>query len=273
MDNRSQVARSCKLCGERKVLRNSHVIPKSFFARMKDGDPQLYAVNIGPEPIARKSNGDQIEYLLCDDCEQFIQKSYENYGTQIFINKKNICESDSHVYITNFQYTKYYLFIISILWRASVSSLSAFKALTPLLSADKIFNPCLRNQSLDISAQHNIRLDDFIKITVFRIIDPSGEIPQDVIDKIMIMINFEMGETVDDGIHYYFMLDGYLVLTSVYAPNSSTLKNLHLRCFVRNRMHLKIPKVAYHEMKQIADGIAAIAIARDEKPKKGQRNK
>lgn len=238
-------------------------MPKSFFKRIKDGDSQLYSITVEPAPVARQSNGDQIQHLMCESCEQFIQKNYEDYGTRLFVDAESISENDEHIYITSFLYKKYYLFIMSIIWRASVSTLGTYRALRPLASADKVFRHCLLNNTLQLASNPEIRLDHFTKITVLRITDPTNEIPQDTLDKLMCNIGLELGESTDDGAHYYFTVDGYLVITSVFLPNSPTLKTWRPAGQIKNRMHLKIPKVPYQELKQIRDGIAAVANSRD----------
>ncbi|UCJ18913.1 hypothetical protein K5Q02_11355 [Pseudomonas sp. MM211] len=262
--------RPCKLCGENKNLCNSHIIPKAFFRRIKDGDPQLYRVTVDSDPIARSSNGDEIQRLLCFECEQFFQRTYEDYGTELFINQKNICENEDFVFITRFQYEKYYLFIISILWRASVSTLKNFREIHSLISANKILNPCLRLQTLNISLKNNIRLDDFIKISATRIIDPQDNIPQSVIDGVMSGLSFGRGNSPEEGVHYYFMVDGYIILINLYPPNSPTLKNWHPKCAIKDRTYLKIPKIPYYEIKEVKEGMAALAQARAPEPKRGR---
>lgn len=257
------IYRTCKLCQKSRKLRKSHIMPKSFYRRLKGAASQIYTVTTSPTPIARRTNGDQIQHLLCEECESFISRNYENYGTQLFVETKQMTENDDSVYILRFQYEKYYLFIISIIWRAAVSTLDAFKVLHPLASAEKVLRHCLLRHTLEATSDTDLRLDDFIKITAFRLTDPTGKIPQNILDRIMYELNLERGESIEEGLHFYFVIDGYLIVTSMFPPQSETAKHWEPRGKLRNRMHLKIPKVPYYELSQIREGIESIANARD----------
>nr|WP_131515275.1 hypothetical protein [Pseudomonas chengduensis] len=259
----SSTAHECRLCRESKPLERSHIIPKSFYRRVKGGESQLYAVTAGPTPLARQSNGDQIQYLLCRDCESFISRQYENYGTQLFTRTSQIIENDDYIYILKFRHTEYYLFIITILWRAAVSDLQIYREIKPLENAESIFRQCIRNKTLSIDSAGKLRIDDFIKITIFRLTDPTNEIPQEALNKIMYSLSLERGKTAEDGVHYFFTVDGYLITASVFPTSSPVLKQWYPVGRLRNRSYLKIPKVSYHELEQIRNGIDAIANARD----------
>lgn len=257
------IFRVCKLCQRSRKLSRSHILPRSFYRRVKGADSQIYAITAGPNPTARQTNGDQIQHLLCEECEGFICKIYEDYGTQLFVDPTQITENADNVYILRFQYEKYYLFIISIIWRAAVSTLDAFKALHPLASAEKVLRHCLLRHTLEATSDTDIRLDDFIKITTLRLTDPTGQIPQDVLDRIMYGLNLERGESIEEGLHFYLVIDGYLIVISMFPPRSETAKRWEPRGKLRNRKHLKIPKVPYYELSQIREGIESIANARD----------
>ena len=94
----------CKLCGESKALYLSHILPKSFTRRMRDGAPQVIAVEVLAKPKSQKSNGEYVERLLCKDCELLIKQKYEDYGTRLFVARKNIAEYGSHVFFSDFDY-------------------------------------------------------------------------------------------------------------------------------------------------------------------------
>ena len=68
------------------------------------------------------------EKLFCRACEAIFQ-SYEDYGKAVLYDKikPRIKSERSPCSIENYDYTKFKLFVLSLLWRASVSSLSAFK--------------------------------------------------------------------------------------------------------------------------------------------------
>lgn len=67
------------------------------------------------------------EYLLCDKCEQQISK-YERFVSQTYYYKeaKDIQQNDKVFVANNVHYSLMKLFQLSILWRASISSLEIF---------------------------------------------------------------------------------------------------------------------------------------------------
>lgn len=251
----------CKLCGKHKKLCLSHILPKSFTRRMRSGAPQVVAVTVDDKPLARKSNGEHVEYLLCEKCEELLKKNYEDYGTRLFVDKQNIIEYKSHVLITNFDYQRYFLFIISILWRASISSLNIYKPIQPLAALSALIKPCIFDNTLFTHPPHEFKLDDFIKITMLKIIDHTGRTPQSALDHMIIGLNFELSNSGDGDIHYYFMVDGYLIFVSIFPPNSSRLLSWYPKGRVLNRHTLKIPKTSFYELKQIHEAISALILS------------
>lgn len=249
----------CKLCDQHKKLCRSHILPKSFTKRMRAGAPQVITVVVEEQPQARKSNGEHIELMLCESCEHLLKTNYEDYGTRFFVNKKNITENNGHVFITDFEYQTYFLFIVSILWRASVSSLNIYKPTQGLAELSRLIKPCILANTLKTHPPHPIRIDEFIKIQVLKIIDHTNEVPQSTLDSIILAINFERGESVDEGIHYYFMVDGFLVTASLFPLSSQLLKCWHASGRLLDRRFLKIPKVSFYDIKQLHECIEAIS--------------
>lgn len=253
----------CKLCDRTAKLSLSHILPKSHTRRMRQRAPQVVLVSVENPPIARKSNGEHVERLLCAECEHLIKSKYEDYGTRLFVNRQFITESNDRVNIAQFKYETYFLYVISILWRATVSSLSAYKAIQGLRELAAIFKPCLKDETLTTSLAHRFKLDDFIKLTIVRITDPEHEIPQSTIDSLILGLNVERGDTVDDGFHCHFMVDGFLVIASIFPPTSKALAEWRPTGRVLNRSHLSIPKVSYARFKILTDGFTAIAKSPD----------
>jgi hypothetical protein len=71
----------CKLCGEAEILKESHIIPRSFFKTAKRGSGQLVVADGVKDSVPIKSNADWKELLFCNNCEQTLSNLYENYGT------------------------------------------------------------------------------------------------------------------------------------------------------------------------------------------------
>ena len=141
----------CNLCLKENVylLTKSHIIPKFLFDEMKDDKFQSF-VQLEPHKFIEGRN-QHIKFprdafhesnILCLDCDGKLIKKYEDYlklvffetnkpvnrpiVTQKFITLKN----ERYCKIENLDYNKYKLGFLSILWRASISSLDFFKSVS-----------------------------------------------------------------------------------------------------------------------------------------------
>ncbi len=131
----------CKLCKESKeLLKKSHIIPDFMYKGLYDEDHKItYATRetfkSNSNKIKRCSSGEYESQILCADCDnKVIGDSLEDYASKIIYGKnlspriapisKEYEASDGTIFtnITNINYTKFKLFLLSILWRASISS-------------------------------------------------------------------------------------------------------------------------------------------------------
>jgi hypothetical protein len=97
---------ACGLCGENKLLRKSHIIPKFVFDWIKETGAG--ALRAGSNMNIRVQDGPKVSFL-CDDCEQLFSKS-ERYAANIF--KAVVNNTNSFAYTSELRY-----FAFSILWR------------------------------------------------------------------------------------------------------------------------------------------------------------
>ncbi|NOX36713.1 MAG: hypothetical protein GXO78_04170 [Calditrichaeota bacterium] len=117
----------CKLCGQEKKLRNSHIIPEFFYKPMYD---EKHRFNVIPLSEGQKLHFKQKglrEKLLCEDCE--VQLSvYEKYVRSVFYGGTGIYITNGNpLKIEGIDYKKFKLFQLSLLYRAAVSSLDFFQ--------------------------------------------------------------------------------------------------------------------------------------------------
>ncbi|WP_236790158.1 hypothetical protein [Aliivibrio fischeri] len=249
----------CKLCKQTKCLQKSHIIPRSYFKSLKSGHGQLVSIICDEDSIPKISNVDPKESLLCRECEQFISVNYERYGTRLFKSGHGVKRKKSYIELSGFKYTEYYLFLITILWRASVSTLDDFSNVKLGTNIEDLLANCIQNKSIKIKT--SLKLDHFIRISVLRVVDSSGNVDDDIIKKMMISFGCERGDSVKNGIMYYFMVDGFLI-----GYFLSTEKDIHkIRTFkmyaqLNNRPEIKIPKAEIKELKQINDALNSAII-------------
>jgi len=116
----------CKLCLEKKELKRSHIIPEFVFKPLYDEKHCFHA--LGVRSLKKLQKGIR-EKLLCGECEGRLSK-YEHYMSQVGGNPKiKKSRNGRFVTIEGLDYKKVRLFGLSILWRASVSSLKLFREL------------------------------------------------------------------------------------------------------------------------------------------------
>ena len=248
----------CKMCGKESELQKSHIFPRSYFRKLKSGNGQLLKVAVDDESLPEKSNLDPKELLFCWKCEQLLSENYEKYGTRILNNRKFATVNKDYVAFKNFKYKDFYLYLISIIWRASISSLETFKHVSFPQKHNDFLKRCLLERTIKINT--TLRLDHFIKISVIRIIDPTNEIDDSFIKNIMINLNFERGSTPGVGVMYYFMADGFLIV--YHFTGETDIHKLRVeknRAQLRNLPNIKIPRVDFRQLNQISTAFSSIA--------------
>lgn len=119
----------CALCRANGDLLNSHIIPEFFYRLVYDPKPRRFHVisAIASEPEYYEQKGLR-ERLLCKDCEQKLGR-WENYAKQAFVDGRalQITQQKDGVVLSNLDYKPFKLFLLSLLWRMSVSKLDFFK--------------------------------------------------------------------------------------------------------------------------------------------------
>ncbi|MCD9505793.1 hypothetical protein [Photobacterium phosphoreum] len=200
----------CRLCNEEAKLQMSHIIPRSLIKDVKDGDSQLHVFSYTSAPTY--SNADPKELLLCKCCEQYISSNYEQYGTQLIKRPKNIIKHNDRIEFKEFDYKKWYLYYLSIIWRASISSLQEFVDIQ-LGGFNDILKECIKNDTLTLT--EDISIDECIVISMFRVVDRSGRLDDKAIKNIM--LNLTGVKEGDDSL-FFFMANGFLIQYQI-TPN------------------------------------------------------
>jgi hypothetical protein len=135
----------CRLChNNRKLLRRSHIIPefnydvlyddKNFLRRL------LFDIDKGVKHIGKIAKGEYEGDILCSECDSEIIQLYEDYTARLIYAKRPLPSVDQVNCINyvnhegqefsichNVNYGKIKLYILSILWRASISSRPFFE--------------------------------------------------------------------------------------------------------------------------------------------------
>lgn len=244
---------TCAMCQKDRKLQKSHIFPRSYFKALKDGDGQLVSVDANGDGSFKVCNSDPKEKLLCWDCEQFLSDKFEKYGVRLLKDKKKVKRNKNVVVINNFRYKEFYLYLVSILWRVSITSINRYEHITLGTELNSLICQLLRNNKLKIST--SFRLDHFIKISLFKIVDQQGKIADHVIRKTFVDMAFERGKESKDGMVFYFMIDGFLITYHFHVVHDihdiRTLKNY---AQLSNKQTVLVPVHDICDFKQIADG-------------------
>lgn len=127
----------CKLCNEEKKLcEKSHIIPNFLYKDLKKEEDHFFLVqskNNQYEKKGKLQTGEFDKHILCEKCENEVLSRYEKYGASVLkggvelkIGNKRV-NGVSFLEIGDIDYTSFKLFILSILWKSSISKRKLFE--------------------------------------------------------------------------------------------------------------------------------------------------
>ncbi len=231
----------CKLCLEEKELQESHSIPRSYFKRLKKNDSQLILVRKGSRP--KRVNVDPKEPLLCFECEQFISTEYESYGIRLLRNHHNIRKNSDHIIINSFNYKRFYLYLLSILWRASISKNIHYSTVVGAPELDELMRYCVKNNLIRINKLSQFKVDYFIKICVFRLVDSTNNIRDVELKAVLSNFSFREVEQVN-GFLWFFVAEGFAIFyVFSIGENYNDVRRIRLKSQLKSGSHQKIYKI------------------------------
>lgn len=116
----------CKLCDQLKMLVKAHAIPRRFFKDIKGESPHAVFFDVSLEAKRTATYvraGAYDDEILCEECEARFS-DFDRYGWEIFGSLRldhPVPGSGGRAYRISCDTDKVRRFILSILWRASVS--------------------------------------------------------------------------------------------------------------------------------------------------------
>ena len=133
--------KACLLCGDvTELIKQSHIIPKFMYKGMTDQKNRMQLTSRVNDRIGTRiiNNPFYDKYILCRKCENERLASVEKYADRVFytvtppadnfaVNFKINPESIRYIHLENIDYRKFKLFLLSVLWRAHVSTHAFFK--------------------------------------------------------------------------------------------------------------------------------------------------
>ncbi len=117
----------CRLCLKDRDLRDSHIIPEFLYRPGYDEKGRMEILR-RTSPHTRYIQKGFREKLLCSDCEGLFANRYEDYFAKLWYIQKPIPRSTNLelIELNGIDYSLFKLFHLSVLWRASVSTLEQF---------------------------------------------------------------------------------------------------------------------------------------------------
>lgn len=114
----------CKLCGQKRPLCRSHIVPKFAYAPIKNDKNQIYAVG----RTVKKVQSGYFERMLCSDCEKLIS-GYESRFKKLWMDTIppdfryfRTKPLEDAISVAMPDYDAFKLFHLSVFWRAAVSN-------------------------------------------------------------------------------------------------------------------------------------------------------
>lgn len=168
----------CILCKEQKDLINAHIIPKWAFKYLYPDNPQKKQ-----RPLSLLKKGEHIrrpigpydQNLLCKECDNFLG-IYDDYGKRVLLETDFIKKTELSLIAKNVDFSKLQLFLLAVIWRASISNREEFERVSIGLHEDKIreiLSEVKKGGKKDFLENYS-----FI-VTKFH----TGDLPHDVVNK------------------------------------------------------------------------------------------
>lgn len=159
----------CALCLNNADLRRSHAIPDSVFKRIsKENNGQSIRFKDDDMSLVDYSSDSWWEYQLCGNCEQHLNRNYEQYSLSAMrAGKGKISKHDIGVTFSEVDTLKLQLFFLSIFWRAANSHNEAYQ---------KVYIPEPWNNELRLHLLNKTRVPlRFMTVKISRLIDRSTD--------------------------------------------------------------------------------------------------
>ncbi len=121
----------CALCKGQDKLCMSHIIPEFLYKPLYDSNHRFHGLSTAKDSKHEILQKGVRGRLLCVKCEGKFSK-YERYARGVLYGGEEILAPTKvkHGFVCQVDYTRFKLFQMSLIWRAGVSSISAFKDVT-----------------------------------------------------------------------------------------------------------------------------------------------
>ncbi len=125
----------CVMCGGGKRLCEAHIIPESFFRKIKGDQATLLLIPSDKDAYqGKRPRGSWDSNILCAECDNWLNDKYDRFASQVFLDHQGITfifDIESGMWVPRFDdldVNTMKRFGLSVLWRAHHSQLDEYKA-------------------------------------------------------------------------------------------------------------------------------------------------
>jgi hypothetical protein len=229
----------CKLCLVHKALLNSHIIPNSYFKQIKrNNNGKGITFDDSAIGMAEQSSDSWDEQLLCRDCEAQLGQ-WEGLCIPALRRAARQPRPGSAM-IQPYDHKTFRLFFLSVLWRAAVSSQSAYAKVLLPSDVQEQFRAVLHDGTGHERAQFACQ--------VHRVIDP---------DKLLTMENIVMSPTsgfVKTAMCFRFVFGGFVI--DYFLPKAPFKAGQGLG-FLADRLALHVSDIGFAKVPELVQSLVA----------------
>lgn len=247
----------CKLCGEEKNLKRSHVIGKTVFSKILKETEGNYAINISlSEKKIKKSNDTWECRLLCSGCESRLNNKFEDYSIHVLrqeYNDVNYSNGPHGLFFKNVETYRVILYFFSIYWRAGYSSHKAYK--------NSVINDGVSNH-LKNALDGEIKLNPkHFSVRVRLLKDSTNALPPEFLKR---QIFSPYNRIKDDGFVFSMVYEGYFFELFF---NASNFKERQKPGFLNSKKDFFfVPYVDIFDLPEITEALLRCLKIHDETP-------
>ena len=120
----------CRLCHRNRELRNSHIVPEFMYGSFYNDKGHMMGINGRGRKGWRPLQSGLKQHLFCEECEQHFNEYCEKPFKRSWVDTNPLppCWPDQEPVCIQVDYASFKLFHLSVLFRASVTTLPTFSA-------------------------------------------------------------------------------------------------------------------------------------------------
>ena len=229
----------CALCTETKELCRSHIIPDSYFRKMKQqSNGLLVEFDTDPETVVKKGIDSWWEYLLCKDCEKKCEALETRWIPRLREAGKKFTSVEQFVPLAQFEYHSFRRFMLSVLWRSSVSK-------QPEFGPVRLTPPAAEVLRAIVYGEKNAPPENVLAIRVRKIFDATGAMSAESFEH---MVMAPRPNTERGFIEIRFMFAGYVIDFAMAELNAGQMQ---ASGYALDRQTFDIPAIAMVDITEL----------------------